>query len=81
MPGVANQSETNGHISYCVTAKSHIIHVGTHEHHPISSSRKHVPLLSYIYCNITHQHDKARIYKPFICMLFSRTSDNYARAA
>jgi len=34
MPGMANQSETNNHISFCVTAKSHIIHVGTHEHHP-----------------------------------------------
>jgi len=32
MPGVANQSETNSYISYCVTAKSHIIHLGTHEH-------------------------------------------------
>jgi len=32
MPGVANQSETNSHISYCVAAKSQIIHVGTHEH-------------------------------------------------
>jgi len=36
MPGVANQSET----------KSHIIHTGTHEHHPVSSSLKHIPLLS-----------------------------------
>ena len=46
MPGVANQSETNSHISYCVTAKSHIIHMGAHEHHLISPSLKHVPLLS-----------------------------------
>jgi len=38
MTGVANQSETKSHIFYCVTAKSHIIHMGTHEHHPISSS-------------------------------------------
>jgi len=45
MSGVVNQSQTNSYISYCVTAKSHIIHVGTHEHHPISSPLKHVPLL------------------------------------
>jgi len=25
--GVANQSETKSYISYCVTAKSHIIHM------------------------------------------------------
>ena len=49
MPGVANQSETNNHTSDCVTAKSHI-HVGTQEHHPISSSLKHVPWRSCIYC-------------------------------
>jgi len=32
---VANQSETKSHISSCATAKSHIIHTSTHEHHPI----------------------------------------------
>jgi len=36
-PGVANQSETKSHNSYCVTAKSHMIRMGTREHHPISS--------------------------------------------
>ena len=45
-PEVANQLETKSHISYCVTAKSHIIHIGTHEHRPISSSLTHIPLLS-----------------------------------
>jgi len=50
IPGVANQSETKSHISYCVTAKSQIIHMGTHEHHPISSSLAHMPLLNWIYC-------------------------------
>jgi len=29
--------ETKSHISDCVTAKSHIMHVGTHENHTISS--------------------------------------------
>jgi len=43
---VVNQSKTNSHISYCVTAKSHIIHMDTHEHHLISPSLTHVPLLS-----------------------------------
>jgi len=42
--GVANQSES--HISYCITANSHITHISTREHHPISSSFTHVPLLS-----------------------------------
>jgi len=28
--GVANQSETMSHISYCVTAKNHITHMGTY---------------------------------------------------
>jgi len=46
MPGMANQSETNSHISYCVIAKSHIIHMGAHEHLLICPSLKHVPLLS-----------------------------------
>jgi len=43
---VANQSETKGYISYCVTVKSHTIHMGTHEHHPISSSLTHIPMIS-----------------------------------
>ena len=41
--GVANQPETNSHISYCVTAMSH---KGTHENNPIPSSLTHVPFLS-----------------------------------
>jgi len=44
--GVVNRAETTSHISYCVTAKSHIIHMGTHEHHPIYSSVTRIPLLS-----------------------------------
>jgi len=40
--GVANQSQTKSHISYCVTAKSHIIHtMGTHERNSIASSLTH----------------------------------------
>jgi len=52
---------------YCVIAKSHIIHVGTHEHHPISSSLKHVPLLTTLIVNITHQHDKDRNLRAIYC--------------
>jgi len=44
--GVTNQSKTKSYISYCITAKNHIIHMGTHEHHHISSSPTHIPLLS-----------------------------------
>ena len=46
VPGVANQSKTKSHISYCVTAKNHIIHMGALEHHPIFSSLSLIPLLS-----------------------------------
>jgi len=83
MSGMANQSETNSHISHCVTAKSHITHVGTHERHPISSSLKHVPLLSYIYCKYhtpTWQGQKFTS-RLLLCMLFSGISNNYVRAA
>jgi len=43
--GVANQSGIKCHISYCVTAKSHIIHMVTHENHPIFSLLTHISLL------------------------------------
>ena len=46
MEGVANESETKSHISYCVTAKSRIIHMGTHEHHTASSSLTRIHLLN-----------------------------------
>jgi len=58
--GVANQSESKSHISYCVTAKSHTIHVSTHEHHP-SLSHSHTYLYSArCIVNIAHQHDSDR---------------------
>ena len=41
---MANQWETKNHISYCVTASSHMIHMGTHEHHSISSACIHMCL-------------------------------------
>jgi len=45
--GVANHSETKRHISYRVTAKSHVIRMmGTHESNPIASSLTHILLLS-----------------------------------
>jgi len=49
--GVGNQSETKSHISYCVIAKSHIMHMmGTHERNPIASSLTHMLLFSWICC-------------------------------
>jgi len=60
MPGVANQSETKSHISYCVTAKSHI---SIHGHINITPSLPHAH--TYL-CSarfiiiITHQHDSDR---------------------
>jgi len=38
--GAANQLETKSHVSYCVTARSHIIHLGTNEHHSRTVARK-----------------------------------------
>jgi len=45
---MADQSDTKSQISYCVTASSHIIHTGTHEHHSISSTLTHIPLLGRV---------------------------------
>jgi len=69
--GVANQSETKNHISYCVTTKSQIIHthMGTHEHHPISSSHTYFCLARFI-VNITHQHDNDRTLKAIYCACY-----------
>jgi len=44
----AGVARTKRHISYCITPSSHIIHMGTHEHHPISSSQTH--LLTCVLC-------------------------------
>jgi len=64
---VANQSNTKSHISYCVTAKSHIIHTGTHEHQP-SFPHSHTYLSSAKFIeNITHQHDNDRTLKAVCC--------------
>jgi len=31
MQGATNQPEIKSHISYCITAKGHLVHMGTHE--------------------------------------------------
>ena len=73
IPGVSSQSDT----------KSHIILMGTHEHHHIPSSLTHIPFLSEIYCNYhtpTWQWQNLASHSlPY--MLFSGTSGNYIRAA
>ena len=62
-----NQSETKNFISYCVTAKSHIIHMGTHEHHP-SLSHSHTYLCSAKFiANISRQHDNDRTLQGVYC--------------
>ena len=82
MRGVVNQSDTNNQISDCVTAKNHIIHMGTQEHHPISSSLKHVPLRNCVYCKYHTPTWQGRNFTShlLLCMLFSETSDNCVRA-
>ena len=63
---VANQQETNSHISYCVTAKCHIIHTGTHAYHTICFSNTCHCSGTFI-VNITHQHDYDRTHQAICC--------------
>ena len=56
---MADQSDAKNYICYCVIAKSHIIHLGTHGHHPISSSLSHLCSARFI-ISIKHQHDNDR---------------------
>jgi len=67
MLGVVNQPETKSHISYYVNAKSHISHMGSHEHHPTSSSLTHTPCSARYIVNITHQHDNDRTLQAVYC--------------
>jgi len=68
--GVDNQSETRSHVSYCVTAKSHIIHMGAHEdHNPISSSLTHISAqLDLLQISHTTNNTMTELYKAFIVM-------------
>ena len=87
--GVANQSETKSHISYCVTAKSHIMYIIHHwAHMNISSSLPH----SHAYfcwprfiVNITHhQHSNDRTLQGihcYVCYLVWLLICNYVIAA
>ena len=65
--GAANQSETKSHISYCVTAKSHIIHMGPYEQNPVSSSHTYFYLARFI-VNITHHQYDNELNKAFVVM-------------
>jgi len=66
--GVAYQSETKSHISYCVTAKSHIIHMGAHEEQPhLFLTHTHLCLARFI-ANLTHrQQDNYRTLQGIYC--------------
>jgi len=84
MSGLANQSKTKSHISHRVTAKTHIIHMGTHEYQSphFFLTRTHT-FASYICCNY---HTPTWQWQNFTrhllsCKLFSGTSGNYVRAA
>jgi len=46
MPGMASQSETKSNISGVVLPQRATSYTWAHEHHPICSSLKHIPLLS-----------------------------------
>jgi len=72
---VASQSETKSHISYCVAAKSRITHMDTHQHHTISSTLTHIPLISFVYCKYhTPEWWQKFTSRLFLCMLLSRKS-------
>jgi len=51
---MTHQSKTKSHISYCVIAKSNIIHMGTHAHHPISSSHTYLSQLDLLWISHTN---------------------------
>ena len=69
--GVANQSETKSHIPYCVTAKRHIMHMGTWAHMNITPSLPHSHTyfcLARFIVNITHHHhDNDRTLQRIYC--------------
>jgi len=75
--GEGNQSETKSLISYCVTATSPVIHMGTREHDPISSSLTHIRLLCWILQISTtnmindthHQHDNHRTLQGILIVM------------
>jgi len=84
IPGVANQLETNSLVSYCVTARSHVMHTGAHEQDPISSCLTHIYWARFI-ANITnHQQDNDRTLQGiycYACYLMGLLVYNYVRAA
>jgi len=52
--------------SDCVIAMSHIIHMGIHEHHPISYLYTYLCSARFI-VNVTHQHDSDRTLQGICC--------------
>ena len=55
--------------SYCVTAKSRIIHTGTHEHRPISSPLTHIPRFIVLWMHkppSTHPRDSCVSRTPIL---------------
>jgi len=67
--GVASQSKTKSHISYSVTATSHIRQMGTHEHNPISSTLTHnFAYLDLLQISHTINMTMTELYKAFIVM-------------
>jgi len=66
---MAIQSETKSHISHYVIAKSHIIHIGTHEYHPVSSSLTHKPFAQLDLLLTSHTNmSMTELYKSLIVM-------------
>jgi len=67
--GVANQSDTKSHISYCITAKNHIIHMmGTHERNPsLPHSHTYFCLARFVVNITNHQHDSDRTSQAIYC--------------
>jgi len=69
------------HFLLCYRKEPHHTHtVATHEHHPISSSLTHIPLLSYIYIKYrTPTERNAKSHPDFECEQLVRNFANYTR--
>ena len=65
--GVANQLEMKSHISYCVTAKSHIIHKGIQKNYPIAYLRTYLCSATFIVNVTPHQHENNRSLPAIYC--------------
>jgi len=76
---MANQSETKSLISYCVSAKSHIIHMGAHEHHPSCACTNHQEHFHAMCAKVAPWFSRWTVGTKF-CNLYTNNYSIYVRA-